>query len=93
MKIHGRYREEVSLQELIEMVFGCVMAGVIVGHIVVNGERPSVDGHFYPLAALAGFFTGVAFNRPVVLMIREWRGKGERTREHPVARDESEGED
>jgi len=71
-----RYQKDMSRQELIEIVFGCTLAAVLVGHIIINGEKPSVDSHCLTLSIMTGFFAGIAFNRPVVMMIREWRAKG-----------------
>lgn len=86
-----RKSSEMSVQDLAALVFGCVLAGGIVLHMIFNGEKPGVDAHFTTLSILAGFFAGIAFTRPVILLIREWRGtRAERTAEmetRPVSED------
>lgn len=69
-----RSGRDLSIQDLAALVFGCTLAAGVVLHMIFNGEKPSVDEHFVTLSTLAVFFAGIAFTRPVILLIREWRG-------------------
>lgn len=65
----------MSRMELGRMIFGCSLAALIVGHLIWNGEKPAVDGHFMTLTALIVLFVGVAFTGQVVALLQAWRGK------------------
>lgn len=73
MTPHRRVRPDGWWVEPLASLVGTACALVLLWHMIAHADMPAVDEHFVKLAVLFAFSLGVAFNRPVVRMIRAYR--------------------